>query len=299
MKAKILLLLSTGAFFAACSSSPSSSEKTPASSEYYYDFKTPDPDLYDGKKTSDFRVMWYKYEKKPVGLVEKIDDVKGDTWNVTITVLRGLYQEQHTLMVDKKVILDQGIRVYDMVEYASLEAPDIRKIPAYMRYLPKMDIKNYDPQKKDIACKGKSLNDLVPKYQAYPWTEKYGYVRIAKIEIPDIGLWKIYTEGPDGYKYTFEISKNSAFNQQYYIGTVVELNYIDRKLDKVIDNTRAQYIPLITPTEYNNFLHGGDPNGPLVVAGGKTAEQAMRDGTFDWFNYTPDEGGSESEGLQN
>lgn len=246
--------------------------------------------------------MWFMYENRSVAYIEEINsgNSKADDaiWSVKVSIVKNILKDYYTFSVVAKNITGQGIRVGDMVEYTMLDGvSELRKIPAYIRYAPKIDLrdfKKYNPQKMDVAYKGKGLNDLVPQYQAYEWTEKYGYARIVKIEVPDIGLCKVYLEGPGNYKTVIEVTPSTAFSRGYYIGTVVQMNFIDRKLNKIIDNCRAYIVPLITPAEYNRFLHGGDPNKyPLLVVGGKTAEQAMIDGTFDWFNYMPDEGDEE------
>ena len=283
---------------AACSSSPSSS------SSGSYNFNTPDPVTYGNKNPKDFRIMWYRYEDGKVGYVEKITpsgNPKSDSalWSVDISVVKNYIKKQYTLPVFAGNITIQNLRVGDIVEYTTFaDHTELRKVQAYVQYLPKMDIKDYNPQKMDEVYNGKGLNDLVPKYQDYDWTKKYGYARIVKITVPDIGLWTISLEGPGGYKQDIELTQDRAFDQQYHIGTVVELEFIGRQFingnyTQLGPNHRAEYKPLITPAEYNAFLHGGDPNNPLVVVNGKTAEQAMWSATFDIFDYVPDNVGDE------
>jgi len=299
MKTRILLLLTICAFLASCSSTSSS----PSSSEAN-DFQTPDPNIYGGKSIKDFSVMWYNYGNRHVAYIEEIHPAKTDTalWNIKVSIVKSILKDFYTLSVPGQNITGQGIHVGDVVEYNRLDGiSDLRKVTAYIQYLPKIKREDYDPQKMDPAYGGKGLNDLVPKYQSYDWncnpghnfSDNFGYARIVKIEIPDLGLWKIYLEGPNGYKTVLERTKDAAYNQRYYIGTVVQLEFSNRKLNHIISDFKAYVVPLTTPAEYNAFLHGGNPNDPLVVVNGKTAEQAMADGTFDIFQYVPDESGDE------
>jgi len=291
MLAITCIILGICVFLAACSSSSSKSS---------YNFQTPDPNIYDGKSLKDFRPMWFMYDNQPVAYIGEINsgNSKADDalWTVKVSIVGNGRGGFYTLSVKSKDITGQSIRVGDMVEYDRLDGVSgLKKVPAYIQYAPQVDWrkqKDYNPQKMDYAYKGKGLNGLVPKYQAYEWLEKYGYARIVKIEVPDIGLCKIYLEGPNGYKTVREQTIATLFSRQYYIGTVVQLTFIDRKFNKIMADCRANVVPLITPAEYNAFLHGDNPNGPLVVVDGKTAEQAMQDGTFDWFDYMPDEGES-------
>jgi len=291
LRLRMLAILGICAFLAACSSSSKGDS---------YNFKTPDPNIYDGKGIKDFVPMWSMYGNQPVAYIREIisGNSKADDalWTVKVSIVGNGRGGFYTLSVKAKDITGQSIRVGDMVKYDRLDGTSgLTKIPAYIQYAPMVsegDVNKYDSQKMDIAYKGKGLTDLVPKYQAYEWTEKYGYARIIKIEVPDLGLSKIYLEGPNGYKTVLERTKVAAFLRGYYIGTVVQLTFIDRRFDKIASDCRAYVVPLITPAEYNAFLHGDNPNGPLVVADGKTAEQAMADGTFDWFNYMSDEGGN-------
>ena len=289
MKTKNLLLLLMCTFGVACSGDS-------------YNFKTPDPNIYDGKSLKDFKPMWFMYENQPVAYIEEIisGNSKADDalWSVKVSVVKNILKDFYTLSVKGKDITGQSLRVGDMVKYDRLDGTsELTKISAYIQYSPMVfegNINKYDPQKMDYVYKGKGLNDLVPKYQAYEWTEKYGYARIVKIEVPDLGLSKIYLEGPNNYETVLERTKVTAFLREYYIGTVVQLTFTDRKQNKILADCRAYVVPLITPAEYNAFLHGDKPNGPLVTVDGKTAEQAMADGTFDWYNYMSDEGGGEN-----
>ena len=293
MKTKNLLLLLVCTLEVACSSSPSGAS---------YDFQKPDPNIYDGKSIKDFQPVWFMYENQPAAYIEEINagNSKADDalWSVKVSIVKNVLKDYYTLSVVAKNITDQSIRIGDMVEYDRLDGTSkLKKLPAYIRYTPKINLRderNYNPEKIDVAYKGKGINDLVPKYQAYEWTEKYGYARIVKIEVPDLGLSKIYLEGPNNYKTILERTKDALFTRGYYLGTVVQLEFINRKLNKIINDERAYVVPLITPAEYNAFLHGDKPNGPLVTVDGKTAEQAMADGTFDWYNYMSDEGGGEN-----